>query len=182
MSIFIGNAPIFQAQNRSLSIQSRNSNVIQLSSTTSNTYIELGDFLIGQQNLGNNNLGFSILSKSTQDTLASFNDTSVSLFKPLISTGVTQFTNEIILGSNLNANTIISSNIFINNGTKDVIKLQPNGDIYLEGNLNFGSTSGEYQLYMDSNIFIGGSITSGSINTPIQIKIPLFLLQMILFD
>ena len=140
MSIFIGNTPIFQAQNTSLSIQSRNSNVMRLSSTTSNAYIDLGDFLIGQQNLGSNGVGFSILNSRTQESLASFTENSVNLFKPLISTGVTQFTNEIILDCNLVTNTIISSNIFINNGIKDVIKLQANGDIYLDGNLNFGLT------------------------------------------
>ncbi len=165
MSIYIGNTPIYQPQTTNFNIRSlTNSNIISLGSETSNVFMRMGDYIIGQQRTSNA-LEFRILNNLSQP-IATFGNNEIRLLQPLTTTGTTQFNDEIILRSNLTVGTVVASNIFINNGVKNVISLDTEGNIYLDGNLNFGTNSSNYQLYLNSNIFVGGSITAGELYTP----------------
>lgn len=151
MSISIGSS--LNTQNV-LTINSDNSNVINLDSSTSNVLINIGDFTIKQTSDA-----FSIVTGT--DLLANFTEHAINIYD-----AITLSTSTITVDSIDEPSTplIITTS---NDTTLFKTTAEDNGTLYVGGHISIGSTSpnNAYSVYATSNIYTGASVYSQNVYT-----------------
>lgn len=164
MSISIGSS---LTNLKVLTINSDNSNVINLDSSTSNILINVGEFTFGQS-FNSSNVKALNITKGTEQ-IVTFNDSSIIMHKNVTfasdSSSAEISTNAVLIDNNQ------SNQAFISATSNDIKLLEAtteyDGTLYVGGHIGIGVSVPDtsYSIYADSNIYTNTSIQSATVQT-----------------
>ena len=156
MSIQIGTTPLYQTRDTIIEVQSDRSNAMRLNSTSSNIYINMGEYRIGQTA---GTPPYFVIEGDSE--IVKFTDGGVTFLKPLTALQGIQFDNSLTVNSNVFGQSISTCNLTVLNSETGAptIFLYNTGASYFTGSMGVGmSPNSNYDFSVGSNAYIGDSL------------------------